>query len=299
MLFFALVFWLFLFPDGHRPPAALALPFGFAVAHVRVATVFAALDPVLDYDDAYELSNPLGIDGLGDVEAGVSGGRAPPRLRRLRRWPPRRRSSSASAVRADWSGSRSSGSRSPACCSLRRFLVIAPAVEAIAGDESQLAVLAARSRSSRRPSASRSSGTGSSTSTCVIRRTLVYGALTVLLGAAYAGLVLAGQAVFSSFAGGGDLAIAGSTLVSRRSSCRCAPVCSGSSTAASTGAATTRSARSTRSGRGCATRSSSTACAPTSRASCARRCSRRTSRCGCGRGRRGERLPDGVSSCRR
>jgi hypothetical protein len=47
----------------------------------------------------------------------------------------------------------------------------------------------------------------------LISRTLVYGALTVILGAAYAGLVLAGQAVFSSFAGGSDLAIAASTLV--------------------------------------------------------------------------------------
>jgi hypothetical protein len=47
----------------------------------------------------------------------------------------------------------------------------------------------------------------------VISRTLVYGALTVILGAAYAGLVLAGQAVFSSFAGGSNLAIAASTLV--------------------------------------------------------------------------------------
>jgi hypothetical protein len=47
----------------------------------------------------------------------------------------------------------------------------------------------------------------------VISKTLVYGSLTVILGVAYAGLVLAGQAVFSSFAGGSDLAIAGSTLV--------------------------------------------------------------------------------------
>ena len=47
----------------------------------------------------------------------------------------------------------------------------------------------------------------------VISRTLVYGALTVILGAAYVGLVLAGQAVFSSFAGGSNLAIAVSTLV--------------------------------------------------------------------------------------
>jgi len=47
----------------------------------------------------------------------------------------------------------------------------------------------------------------------VISRTLVYGALTVILGAAYAGLVLAGQALFSSFAGGSNLAIAVSTLL--------------------------------------------------------------------------------------
>jgi hypothetical protein len=47
----------------------------------------------------------------------------------------------------------------------------------------------------------------------VISRTLVYAVLTLILGAAYAGMVLAGQAVFSSFAGGSDLAIAASTLV--------------------------------------------------------------------------------------
>jgi len=47
----------------------------------------------------------------------------------------------------------------------------------------------------------------------VISKTLVYGFVTVVLGAAYAGLVLAGQAMFSSFAGGSNLAIAASTLV--------------------------------------------------------------------------------------
>jgi hypothetical protein len=47
----------------------------------------------------------------------------------------------------------------------------------------------------------------------LISRTLVYGSLTVVLGGAYVGLVLAGQWVFSSFAGGSDLAIAASTLV--------------------------------------------------------------------------------------
>ena len=47
----------------------------------------------------------------------------------------------------------------------------------------------------------------------VISRTIVYAALTLILGAAYAGLVLAGQALFSTFAGGSNLAIAVSTLV--------------------------------------------------------------------------------------
>jgi hypothetical protein len=47
----------------------------------------------------------------------------------------------------------------------------------------------------------------------VISKTLVYAALTLLLGAGYVGLVLTGQAVFSSFAGGSNLAIALSTLL--------------------------------------------------------------------------------------
>jgi hypothetical protein len=47
----------------------------------------------------------------------------------------------------------------------------------------------------------------------VIRKTLVYGSLTVLLAAAYVGLVLAGQALSESLTGGSNLAIAVSTLV--------------------------------------------------------------------------------------
>jgi len=47
----------------------------------------------------------------------------------------------------------------------------------------------------------------------VISKTLVYGSLSVVLGAAYVGLVLAGQWVFSAFAGGSGLAVAVSTLV--------------------------------------------------------------------------------------
>jgi hypothetical protein len=46
----------------------------------------------------------------------------------------------------------------------------------------------------------------------IISRTLVYGVLSVVLAATYAGLVLASQSLFSSFAGGSNLAIAVSTL---------------------------------------------------------------------------------------
>jgi hypothetical protein len=47
----------------------------------------------------------------------------------------------------------------------------------------------------------------------VINKTIVYGALTAVLAGAYAGLVLACQALFSTFAGGSKLAIAISTLL--------------------------------------------------------------------------------------
>ena len=47
----------------------------------------------------------------------------------------------------------------------------------------------------------------------LVNRTLVYASLTLLLAGAYVGLVLGGQAVFSSFAGGSQLSVAVSTLI--------------------------------------------------------------------------------------
>ena len=47
----------------------------------------------------------------------------------------------------------------------------------------------------------------------LITRTVSYGLLSIVLAATYVGLVLAGQALFSAFAGGSDLAVAASTLV--------------------------------------------------------------------------------------
>jgi hypothetical protein len=46
----------------------------------------------------------------------------------------------------------------------------------------------------------------------IVRRTLIYGVLSAILAGLYFGIVLVLQAVFSSFAGGSDLAIAISTL---------------------------------------------------------------------------------------
>jgi hypothetical protein len=47
----------------------------------------------------------------------------------------------------------------------------------------------------------------------IVRRTLVYAVLSGALAVLYLGVVIALQAAFSAFAGGSDLAIAGSTLV--------------------------------------------------------------------------------------
>jgi hypothetical protein len=47
----------------------------------------------------------------------------------------------------------------------------------------------------------------------IVSRAVVYAVVTVVLGGAYAGLVLVGQAVFEPFAGGSSVAVALSTLV--------------------------------------------------------------------------------------
>jgi len=47
----------------------------------------------------------------------------------------------------------------------------------------------------------------------IISKTLVYGVLTVILGASYIGLVLGGQAISSTFTGSSNLAVAASTLI--------------------------------------------------------------------------------------
>ena len=89
----------------------------------------------------------------------------------------------------------------------------------------------------------------------IISRTLVYGSLTVVLAATYFGLVLGGQAVFSSVAGGSNLAVAVSTLVVAALFLPVRSRVRGSWIGASTVAATTRSGRSRRSAPACVSRS--------------------------------------------
>ena len=81
----------------------------------------------------------------------------------------------------------------------------------------------------------------------VISRTLVYGLLTVILGAAYAGSCWPGRRCSRRSPAAAISRSPARRSSSRRCSCRCARGCRGSSTGASTGGATTPSGHSTRS----------------------------------------------------
>ena len=119
----------------------------------------------------------------------------------------------------------------------------------------------------------------------VINRALVYGALTATLGATYLALALLDRPR------GRPLGLRGRRLDSggRRAVRPGTSANPGSGRPrASTAASTTRSSRSRRSRRACATRSRSTRSTPSCAGWSARRCSPRTSRCGCGPARSGE-----------
>jgi hypothetical protein len=209
MLFSLLCFWLYLFPDGRLAGPRWRVPFGFAVATCAVATVLAPLDPVLDNDAFYEVANPIGVGILGDVESGRSG--------------------VVLAVLFVVSTILATASlvvrfRRSHGVERQQIKVIVLGGVAVVGLFLGLGVLGAFDLSPDWAYGIVFLLIPASVGIAIlrhglfdvdlaIRRTVVYGALSVLLLVAYAGLVLAGQAVFSSFAGGGDLAIAGSTLV--------------------------------------------------------------------------------------
>jgi hypothetical protein len=118
----------------------------------------------------------------------------------------------------------------------------------------------------------------------VINRTLVYGLLTVLLGAVYTGGVFGLGQLLNPVTGESALAVAASTLAVAALFQPARPASKRSWIAASTGGATTRPRPSGRSAPGCAIRSTSIP----SRLNCwlwwTRPWSRRGCRCGCGPG---------------
>ena len=173
--------------------------------------VAAAIKPGLVFDNTLPVENPAGIDGVEpvlDVVAQLGGALSPRRRDRS----PSSGPCCGSGARAGSSGSSSSGSHSRRCLlpvsivgmvltgvGFPEQLALAFVGVAFAGIALAVGVAILRYRLYDIDR--------------VISKTLVYASLTVVLGAAYVGLVLAGQAVFSSFAGGSNLAIAVSTLV--------------------------------------------------------------------------------------
>jgi hypothetical protein len=199
----------FVIPTGHVPSPAwrpVLAVFGVAIGTMIVA---AALEDELQAGDRTPIvENPIGIEGLGDVEEMLGGG-----LLALTLF--------VGAIAA--AASQSARYRRADAVERQQLKLIALAapvavVSALIGGFANgtpleplfwgIAVLAVPVAVANAIFRHRLFDVDR-----LISRTLVYGVLTVLLGAAYVGLVLAGQAVFSSVAGGGDLAIAVSTLV--------------------------------------------------------------------------------------
>jgi hypothetical protein len=199
---------LFLLPTGRVPSPFWRPVLAVFLAAALVLVVLAALEDELQASDrAPVVANPVGVDGLPDLEAYFAGGIGLVML-----------GGAAAAAASLVARFRRGGSVERQQLALVAVAAPVAIVAALLGGLTEgtalqplfwglalvaipIAVAVAILRH------------GLFDMDALISRTLVYGLLTVLLGAAYAGLVLAGQAVFSSFAGGGDLAIAGSTLV--------------------------------------------------------------------------------------
>jgi hypothetical protein len=199
---------LYLIPTGRLPsPRWLPALVVFEVAALACA-VIAALEENLQASDAAPIvANPIGIAGLGDIEAFFGpgmilifvGGAA---------------TGAASLIARYRHGDAVERQQLKLLALAGPFAVVCVVIAGLTGD-SPISALFWDLGMSAIPAA---------VTVGILRyrlfdvdllisRTLVYGSLTIVLGAAYVALVLAGQAVFSSFAGGSNLAIAASTLV--------------------------------------------------------------------------------------
>lgn len=212
MVFLSIAFLLLLFPTGKLPSRRWRPVLWLAIGTSSIAFVTSAFKPGLIWPDTLRMENPLGIEALDGTLRAVDDLIWIAFVATI--------VLSGASVVARFRGSRGDERQQLKWIALAALLVVTgflsanltslvgPAGEAVllgffaaalatipitAG----IAILRYRLYDIDR----------------VISRTLVYLSLTVVLGASYFGLVLAGQALFSSFAGGSNLAIAVSTLV--------------------------------------------------------------------------------------
>ncbi len=212
MVFLSIAFLLLLFPTGKLPSRRWRPVLWLAIGTSSIAFVTSAFKPGLIWPDTLRMENPLGIEALDGTLRAVDNLIWIAFVATI--------VLSGASVVARFRGSRGDERQQLKWIALAALLVVTgflsvnmtslvgPAGEAVllgffaaalatipitAG----IAILRYRLYDIDR----------------VISRTLVYLSLTVVLGASYFGLVLAGQALFSSFAGGSNLAIAVSTLV--------------------------------------------------------------------------------------
>jgi hypothetical protein len=212
MVFLSIAFLLLLFPTGKLPSLRWRPVLWLAIVTSLIAFVTSAFKPGLIWPDTLRMENPLGIEALDGTLRAVddliwiafvativlSGASIVARFRGSRgderqqlKWI----ALAALLVVTGFLGVNTTSLVGPAgeAVLLGFFAAALAAIPITAG----IAILRYRLYDIDR----------------VISRTLVYLSLTVVLGASYFGLVLAGQALFSSFAGGSNLAIAASTLV--------------------------------------------------------------------------------------
>jgi hypothetical protein len=199
----------FVIPTGRVPSPAWRPVLSVFAVSVGAIIVAAALEDELQAGDTAPIvDNPIGIGGLGDVE-NVLGG-APLALllfagAAAAAWSQFARYRRADAVERQQLKLVALATPIAVVGALLGGLTNGTAVEPVARGVAVLAMPVAVAIAILRYRLFDVD--------VAIRRTIVYGALSLLLVAAYGALVLAGQAVFASFAGGGDLAIAVSTLV--------------------------------------------------------------------------------------
>ena len=212
MVVLSIAFLLLLFPTGKLPSRRWRPVLWLAIGTASIAFVSSAFKPGLIWPDTLRMENPLGIAALdGTLQAAddliwmafaativLSGASIVARFRGSRgdeRQQPKWMALAALLVVTAFLGVNMTSFAGPAgeAVLLGFFAAALATIPITAG----IAILRYRLYDIDR----------------VISRTLVYLSLTVVLGASYFGLVLAGQALFSSFAGGSNLAIAASTLV--------------------------------------------------------------------------------------